>query len=138
MKCGTIHLTHNMLFFQKIHKGLFSAVLTALFVLSWLACSVHIPFTPEIAHADSAPSTHQSSQDHSEGSVSNCIDHTPTQVVNRDKNEPHNILALVSNPTAILIDSIKDQTTFVSRIFTPEDDPFNERYSFLIDSKLII
>ncbi len=127
-----------MLFFQKIYKGLFSTALTLLFVLSWLACSVHIPFSPDIAHADSSPSTHQSTQDHSEGSIGNCIDHTPTQVANRDKNEPHNILALVSNPTASIIDSIENQRTFVYRISTPDDDPFNKRYSFLTNNKLII
>ncbi len=126
-----------MLFFHKTHNRIFSFLLTGLFLLSWVACSAHISLTPNNEHADALPNAHQSEDSHTEEAVNTCFDHTPTQVVNRDQNESHNIIALVSNPTANLIESIENRV-MTSRIFSQEDDPFDTRYSFLIDGKLII
>ncbi len=127
-----------MLFFKKIHNRLFSAVLTALFVFTWLACSVHVPLASDTFHADNLVSTHESSSPHKKEATSTCFDHTPTQVINRDKNETLDMVALVPDVTVNIIETVENQIILSSILYPRDDDPFNTRYSFLIHSKLII
>ncbi len=127
-----------MLFFKKFHHGLLAAVLTALFVFTWLACSVHIPLATDNFHADNLAAAHEPSPSHGNETTSTCIDHAPTQLISRDKNETLDMVALVPDVTADIIESVENQKILTSLISPSGYDPFDTRYSFLIYNKLII
>lgn len=126
-----------MLFFKNINRSRFAGILTAVFIVAWFLCSVHITFSPEIAQASNIPDSHQSSSSHDEGTTTVCLDHAPTQNVSRYQNDISNTPALISNTTDEVLAHIQNVSSLTGGIIR-DSDHLSMRYSFLVHNKFLI
>ncbi|MBU3669054.1 MAG: hypothetical protein FGM57_03790 [Candidatus Taylorbacteria bacterium] len=126
-----------MSIFNKLNKNKLSGLFALMFVFAWFACSAHVNFSPETAHAGTLPDSHQSSPSHEGNMTEVCIDHAPSQNVTRHQDDSSNSPALISNATDQFINQLRIVSSFNDDPIR-DRDPLSMRYSFLVYNKFLI